>query len=51
MPKLNRNALSARTVPRRPRQPPSMPARPYGRVGSSLRELRAFVLAFARSYD
>ena len=25
-------------------------ARPNGRVGSSLRELLAFVLAFARSY-
>ena len=25
-------------------------ARPCGRVGSSLRELLAFVLAFARSY-
>ena len=35
------------SVGHRPRSPL---ARPDGRVGSSLRELRAFVLAFARSY-
>ena len=43
-------ALSpCRTSPRR-HSPTCLLARPCGRFGSSLRELLAFVLAFARSY-
>ena len=40
-------------MPSPPGAPPPLQGRasaPYGRVGSSLRELLAFVLAFARSY-
>ena len=44
-------ALAVRWRELLPRQSPTgCIARPDGRVGSSLRELLAFVLAFARSY-